>query len=122
MDANGVAPTPDRNYRIDAEARSRLPSGVDADALERLLQYFPTESRALHLEILSGQRALVDHDGQARDVTILTRISDPGMQALLEEVWQPHWARLSDAELAAARDGPPGLELARQRRADGPTG
>lgn len=111
-------PTPDRAYRIDADERSRLQSGVDADALERLLQYFPAESRASHLEMFSVRQMVDDPGGRPPDVSALTRISDPVMQHLLEEVWQPHWSRLSDAELAQALGGPPGLELARRRRAD----
>jgi len=40
-------PSPDHTYRIDAASRRRLQPGVDSEALERLLQYFPAESRAL---------------------------------------------------------------------------
>ena len=113
-----TTPTPDRGYRIDTVARSRLRPGVDADALEHLLQYFPAESRASHLDMFSIREAAADIDGRIPDVTVLDRISDPRMQQLLEEVWQPFWAALSDAELAHARGGPPGLELARRRRGD----
>ena len=110
-------PAPDRDYHIDADARSRLNRGVDPDALERLLQYFPAESRQSHLEMFSERLAL-DADGRVPDVTVLTRVSDPVMQNLLEEVWQPFWAMLSDEEFEEALGGPPGLELARRRRAD----
>jgi hypothetical protein len=105
------------NYHIDADARSRLRRGVDPDALERLLQHLPAESRQSHLEMFSV-RLEADADGRAPDVTVLTRISDPVMQNLLEEVWQPFWAMLSDEEFDQASGGPPGLELARRRRAD----
>ena len=111
-------PTPDRDSHIDVDAGSRLQPGVDADALERLLQCFPPESRASHLEMFSVRRFFVDRDGRAPDVRVLTRISNPSMQNLLEEVWQPYWDTLSDAELADAFGGPPGLELARRRRAE----
>jgi hypothetical protein len=47
----------------------------------------------------------VDSEGRVPDVTVLTRISDPGMQSLLEEVWQPFWARLSDADSSRRRAG-----------------
>jgi hypothetical protein len=113
-----TTPSPDHGYHIEADARSRLRPGVDAEALERLLQRFPAESRASHLELFSTRGGEVDSHGRAPDVTVLTRISDPGMQHLLEQIWQPFWATLSDAELAEARGGPPGLELARQRRAE----
>lgn len=116
--SKGRTPTPDRAYRIDADERPRLQSGVDADALERLLQYFPAESRASHLEMFSVRRIVDDPHGRPPDITTLTRISEPIMQNLLEEVWQPYWSSLSDAELAQALGGPPGLELARRRRAD----
>ena len=81
-------PTPDRNYHIGAAARSRLQPGVDADALERLLQYFPAESRASHLDMFSLRHTGVDADGRLPDVTVLDRISDPVLQQLLDEVWQ----------------------------------
>ena len=111
-------PTPDRGYHLDADARSRLRPGVDPDALERLLRHFPAESRHSHLEMFSAWPVVASPDGRAPDVTALTRMSDPAMQNLLEEVWQPFWAALSDAELEHALGGPPGLELARRRRAD----
>jgi hypothetical protein len=108
-------PSPDRNYRIDAAARLRLRPGVDPDALERLLQYFPAESRASHLEMFSNPNIEVDGDGRRPDVTMLDRISDPVLQRLLEEVWQPYWAAIPNAELEWP-GGPPGRELARRRR------
>ena len=111
-------PTPDRMYHLDATARSRLNPGVDPDALERLLQYFPAESRPSYLEMFSIRHEVADSEGRVPDVTVLTRISDPGMQNLLEEVWQPFWATVSDAELEQEIGGPPGLELARRRRAE----
>ena len=111
-------PTPDRGYRIDAAARLRLKRDVDADALERLLQYFPAESRASHLEMFSDRVVGADADGRAPDVTTLDRISEPVMQQLLEEVWQPFWASFSDAELEQELGGPPGRDLARRRRTE----
>lgn len=111
-----TGPIPDRSYRIDPTERSRLQPGVDADALERLLQHFPADSRSSHLDMFSVRRVVVDRDGRAPDVTVLTRISDPVMQNLLEEVWQPFWSTVSDAELEQEFGGPPGRELARRRR------
>jgi len=115
---SGRSEISDRGYRLDADARSRLKQGIDPDALERLLQHLPAESRGSHLEMFSARPIVVDRDGRSPDVTVLTRVSDPVMQHLLEEVWQPFWAALSDASLEQARGGPPGLELARQRRVD----
>jgi hypothetical protein len=111
-------PTPDDSYHIDAAARARLQPGVDADALERLLRCFPAESRASHLDMFSSRLVMVDADGRAPNVTSLDRISEPVMQRLLEEVWQPFWASFSDAELEQKRGGPPGRELARRRRTE----
>jgi len=111
-------PSPDRTYRIDAAARLRLRPGVDPEALECLLQYFPAESRESHLEMFSNANIEVDRDGRRPDVTTLDRISDPVLQRLLEEVWQPHWAATSDAEFDLP-GGPPGRELARRRRTQG---
>jgi len=65
-----------------------------------------------------SQKPSFDADGRVPDVTVLTRISNPVMQQMLEEVWQPFWASLSDEDLADAAGGPPGLELARRRRAE----
>jgi hypothetical protein len=111
-------PTPDPSYHIDAAARARLQPGVDPDALERLLRCFPAESHASHLDMFSIRHIAVDADGRAPDVTVLTRISNPVMHRLLEEVWQPFWASFSDAELEQELGGPPGRELARHRRAE----
>jgi len=114
-------PTADYNYHIDPGTRSRLQPGVDADALERLLQYFPAESRPLHLEMFSSRDVVVDGDGRAPDLAVLDRISHPVLQQLLEEVWQPFWASVPDTELERLGGGPPGRELARQRRAQPPS-
>jgi hypothetical protein len=58
-----------------------------------------------------------DADGRIPDVAVLTRISNPVLQQMLEEVWQPFWAPFTDLELEEISGGPPGLELARRRRA-----
>ena len=79
-------PTPDSSYHIDAAARLRLQPGVDPDALERLLRCFPKESRTSHLEMFSVRHVVVGADGRAPDVSVLTRISNPVLQNLLEEV------------------------------------
>jgi hypothetical protein len=115
-------PSPDPSYHISAAARMRLQPGVDPEALERLLQYFPPEARASHLEMFSIAHVEVDRDGRAPgDTTTLVRISDPVLQQLLEEVWQPYWAAVPDTELSS-RGGPPGRELAQRRRGQGPQG
>jgi hypothetical protein len=112
-------PLPDPNYHLDAAARLRLKPGVDAEALERLLQYFPAESRASHLALFSSQQDVVAGSGRSADITILDRISHPVLQRLLEEVWQPYWATIPDAEFDTT-NGPPGRELARVRRKQKP--
>jgi hypothetical protein len=63
------------------------------------------------------RHVVADGDGRVPDVTVLMRISDPVQQHLLEEVWQPFWATVSDAEVEQEIGGPPGRELARRRRA-----
>ena len=92
-------------------------AAVDAGALARLLGRMPADSRQSHLDMFS-QRPAVDSESRVPDVTVLTRIFDPVMQDLLEQVWQRFWATLSDAELAEASGGPPGVEMARRRRAE----
>ena len=108
-------PPPDRNYHIGAAARLRLQPGVDPDVLERLLRYIPVEARAAHLEMFSVRRIVIDRDGRGPGMTTLDRISDPVLSQRPEEVWQPYWASVTDAELDVA-GGPPGRELARRRR------
>jgi hypothetical protein len=102
---------PDPNYRIDAAARARLREGVDPNALELLLQHFPAASRARHLEMFSQLSGKYLVGGR-----VLTAISDPSQQAMLDEVWQPYWASMSDRELFEGSGGPPGRELAKRRR------
>ena len=113
---------PDSRYRIPAAARLRLRPEIDPNALERLLQHLPAESRASHLEMFSRRVATADADGRIPDVAILTRISNPVLQQMLEEVWQPFWASFSDLELEEISGGPPGLELAQRRRAEARNG
>ena len=107
---------PDPAYRIDPDARARLQLGVDPDALERLLQFFPASSRELHLEMFMTRVMIADKDGRIPVVRVLTRISNPVQHALLEEVWQPYWSAVPDRELYEGAGGPPGREMAQRRR------
>jgi hypothetical protein len=77
-------PEPDRSYRIDAAQRALICPGVDVAALEELLQYFPAESRDSHLAMFQRRTLATDSEGRVPDITVLTRISDPVMQDLLE--------------------------------------
>ena len=109
---------PDRSYQLDPATRARVAPHFDANALERLVQHLTPEARPSFIEqFLIAPPAEATADGHVPDVSILTRISDPVMQGLLEEVWQPYWATMPDAALDNA-GGPPGRELARRRRGE----
>ena len=49
---------------------------------------------------------------------MLTRVSDPVIQDLLDKAWRPYWDKYRDADLARSNESIPGLELARKRRAE----
>ena len=108
---------PDLNYRIDPATRARVAPHFDAQALERLVQHLPADAREAFLEhFLVARSVSTDVDGSIPDVTVLTRISDPVQQSLLEEVWQPFW-RLVPVEALDDPHSPwPGRELALRRR------
>ena len=96
--------------------RAQLPAGIDADALERLLQRFPEGTRASHFDMFAGKPDPPTGDASAGDVRTLTRISDPVLHRLLEECWQPYWATQPTEMLEREIAGPPGRDLALRRR------
>jgi hypothetical protein len=60
-----------------------------------------------------------DADGRIPDVAVLTRISNPVLQQMLEEVWQPFWApspTWSWKKSRAARQDSNSLDVAAQKR------
>ncbi|WP_325312619.1 hypothetical protein [Longimicrobium sp.] len=104
--------TPTQGYHLDAAARAKVPPGIDASALERLLASVVPERRD---EILAYFQVPPDRP----DRGYLMRIDDPELQAILEEVWAPMWdhAGATDAQLAEHAFPFPGREIALARRA-----
>jgi hypothetical protein len=100
---------PDPAFRLNAEERASVLPGFDVDALERLLSMYPPEGREQLLK-----RFQPTEDGRGR---MLMRIDHPALQAVLEEVWAPHWLDYPDeAAIDAEVDYIPGREIAKQRR------
>lgn len=81
-------PSPDPSYHIDADARARLLPEVDADALERLLQHFAPSTRQRHIEMFSQPNLLSARRRGAGSAKVLTSISNPYLQRLLDAVWK----------------------------------
>jgi hypothetical protein len=105
----------DDHFGLDAATRTRIAPQFDCDALERLLQHLEAEARPIMLDFF-----LLPQFGSAaaEPNTWLTLMgsTDPVLNQLLAEVWQPFW----DAQPQEMLDDPdspyPGRELARRRR------
>lgn len=119
-------PTPDRDYRIAEADRARIAADFDINALETLLQHSPPSWRASIIESFVMSRTIstdIGPDGMHRehlsDQTMLTRISDPALQEMLDAVWASRFAKKSLKELETLPSNLPGVEaakrLARQR-------
>jgi hypothetical protein len=121
---------PDLSYRLEGSDRSLVAPAFDADALEEFLQMHEPDARAGLLK--SFHRSIVNQAGGAQssnqgapDVSVLTRVSDPALQAVLERVWAPTWADLSTEELEGALKRPSttrtgmAAALRKKRDADG---
>jgi len=78
---------PDPSYHISAEERAQLLPGVNADALERLLQHFSPEGRPAHLAMFSRRVVVIDAEGRAPGMSFLTGSSNPEMQAMIDAAW-----------------------------------
>ena len=102
----------DANFRLSEADRRKLIAGFDADALERLLAWITPERRS---EILAGFQISGD---ATRSHGWIKRITDPHLQALLEEVWAPMWdhAGATDEDVERNTYEFPGREIAAQRR------
>jgi hypothetical protein len=105
---------PDPHFRLTPEERASVREGFDVDALERLLA-------AVEPEVRPG----LLHDFQLPDpgelepgefVTPPTRMGDPALQPLLDEVWASAWERFAPDALDDDGMNYPGKEIARQRR------
>lgn len=120
---------PDITYRLNANDRAAISPAFDPDALEEFLQFHAAEQRAGLLETFQSSAfdatASTSRSASAQgvpDVTVLTRVSDPVLQEVLERVWAPAWANLSIEELEDELKRPdtarPGMKIALQRKRD----
>jgi hypothetical protein len=104
----------DPHYRLDPVIRKTL-SYLDTNALERLLQHMDGMSRD-HLLASLLPRQIVVEPTEGRSFSVLSRTSDPFLNELLEEMWQPFW----DQEPLECLEDPhspyPGRERALRRR------
>lgn len=106
--------TPDASFRLTAEERADVRDGFDVDALERLLAAVEPDARPT---ILDTFRRPSPEDLQAgRLSTPATRMGDPALQPLLDEVWAPAWERFAPEGLDDPSLNYPGKQLARERR------
>lgn len=105
---------PDPHFRLTPEERASVREGFDVDALERLLAAVEPEVRPglLHDFQLPNPGEL--EPGEF--VTPPTRMGDPALQPLLDEVWASAWERFAPDALDDDRMNYPGKEIARQRR------
>lgn len=102
-------PAPDPDFHLTPAERSKVLPDFDVDALERLLSMVIPEMRQ---EILRHfqPRAPGERLGH------LVQFYDPQLQAVLEEVWAPHWDTASDEQIEKDVYGMPGRLIAKQRR------
>jgi len=105
---------PDPDFRLTPEERASVREGFDVDALERLLAAVDPEVRPGLLHDFQ-----LPHPGELEPgefVTPPTRMGDPALQPLLDEVWAPAWERFAPHALDEEGMNYPGKEIARQRR------
>lgn len=100
---------PDASFRLSAEDRANVLPFYDADALERLLGMIDPEVREPMLRMF-----LASEKREPR--AVLTYLDDPQLQAVLEEVWAPHWELLPPEAVELEQADIPGREIARKRR------
>jgi hypothetical protein len=105
----------DHSFKLDTATRARIAPHLDSDALERLLQHVEPEARPISLDwfLLPEFRSAA----QERNTWFtIVGVTDPVLNQLLAEVWQPYWGA-QPQEVLEDPDSPyPGRELARRRR------
>ena len=105
-------------FSLSPSQRERVSARqFDPDALERLLQRHPPEARLGLLRSFAGGegdagKALPPGENTLPDVAVLTSISDPELQGILEEVWAPRWEGLALEELQRKPADLPGVRRA----------
>jgi hypothetical protein len=105
-----------RPVRLSSDVRKRWEGRFDVTAVEELLASMtPGDQHDFLVSI--GATGTTPSGAETRDVTVLTRSTDPARQALIDRMWAPFWDHLPP-ELLDRTDLPyPGRELAKARRA-----
>jgi hypothetical protein len=108
-------PRPDPEFKLTPEERASIREGFDVDALERLLAAVDTGARPIILHAFQPPAPGELEPGEF--MTPPTRMGDPALQPLLDEVWATAWERFAPELLDSEEMNYPGKELAKQRRA-----
>jgi hypothetical protein len=106
----------DDSFRLDDITRTHVAPDYDAEALERLLQALEPQARALVLEEFLRPEYRTPLLANESTWRTLVGFTDPKLNELLAEVWQPFWTRQPAEVWADPYCHYPGRELARQRR------
>lgn len=118
----------DPAYRLAPDERARVIPAYDADALERLMGMIHPDLRPKILENFLIWKPGELPAGERAGLTVelydpSTGQVDPQLQAVLEEVYAPLWARVSDDDLEKPNFMVhPGREREKQRRQNRPRG
>lgn len=111
-----VAAVPfDETFRLDPTTRAHIAPGFDVDALERLLQRVEPLGRPMVLDgfLLPEYRVYAPAPNTS---WTLKGFTNPVLNEILAEVWQPFWDRQPTETLADPDCQYPGQALARRRR------
>ena len=116
IDPNTIRlPRPDAGFKLTPEERASIREGFDADALERLLAAVEADARPIILHAFQPPAPGELEPGEF--MTPPTRMGDPALQPLLDEVWATAWERFAPELLDSDEMNYRGKELAKQRRA-----
>jgi len=106
--------SPESNFRLTPEERARIREGFDVDALERLLAAVEEDVRLFILRAFQPPATGELEPGEFMSPP--TRMGDPALQPLLDEVWATAWERFAPELLDSDEMNYPGKELAKERR------
>lgn len=102
---------PDLSFQLTPEQRANLVRGIDANALEKLAQRLPADSREMFLA--SFLKPKPGELAAPRIVGMTTE--DEAIRGLLEEVWAPTWTERGLEAIETSREMLPGREIAKAR-------
>jgi hypothetical protein len=102
---------PDSTFRLSADQRAKLVPKIDADAVEKLLQYTEPEGRDHMLMMFTRPEPGTNQSFQV----IGTIDGDSMMNDLLDQIYAPTWIAWGADEILHSDSRLPGRELARTR-------